>query len=237
MKKLAGSVIAVLVCVISTTVVVRADDLGDDVQRIRSSREVFHELMQTPDSSIPNELLESARCIAIIPSEMNAAFIFGARYGKGVAMCDTAHGWSAPVFLTVGGGSFGFQIGGSSTDVVMIFRNREGLRRLLSDKFKIGADASAAAGPVGRYASAATDLEMHAEILTYARSRGVFVGVSLDGAVVEPDRSGDHALYGEHVDREAVLAGKVSVPGVARDLVAEINRYTGQAPATAAQLH
>jgi lipid-binding SYLF domain-containing protein len=229
MKRFAGITIAVLLCIIATTVVTRADDRGDDVERIRDSREIFRELMKTPDQSIPSELLESAKCIAIIPGVKKAAFIFGGSYGKGLAMCHTAHGWSAPVFLTLGGGSFGFQIGGSSTDIVMIFRNRSGFQHLLSDKFKIGADATAAAGPVGRHASAATDLEMHAEILTYSRSRGIFAGVSLNGAVVEPDRSGDHALYGNNVDREAVVSGEVPVPRVADGLVAEITRYTAQA--------
>lgn len=205
----------------------RADDRSDDIERIQNSREVFHELMQTPDNAIPSDLLGSAKCIAIIPGVKKAAFVVGGEYGKGLATCRTSHGWSAPVFLTIGGGSFGFQIGGSSTDLVMVFRIREGFQHLLSDKFKIGADATAAAGPVGRDASAATDLEMHAEILTYSRSRGVFAGVSLDGAVVEPDRSGDQALYGDNVDREALLDGKAPVPTAAQRLVAEIGRYTG----------
>jgi SH3 domain-containing YSC84-like protein 1 len=133
---------------------------------------------------------------------------------------------SGPVFLKIIGGSFGLQIGGSSTDVVMVFRNREGLQKLLSDKFKIGTDATAAAGPVGRDASEATDLEMHAEILTYSRSRGIFAGVSLDGSVVEPDHHADQALYGTKVKREDILNGRVSVPEPARELVAEIRRYT-----------
>jgi SH3 domain-containing YSC84-like protein 1 len=204
-----------------------ADDRSDDVARINSARQVFHELMATPDKAIPKDLLGSAKCIAIIPGEKKAAFIVGGNYGKGLATCRIGKGWSAPVFLTVGGGSFGFQIGGSSTDIVMVFRNREGFQRLLSDKFKIGADATAAAGPVGRDASAATDVEMHAEILTYSRSRGAFAGVSLDGAVVEPDRSGDQALYGKDVHREDIVGGKVAVPADAKTFVAEIQRYAG----------
>jgi lipid-binding SYLF domain-containing protein len=204
----------------------RADARSADLKRIQNSREAFHELMQTPDHAIPHELLESAKCIAIIPGEKKAAYIVGGRYGRGVAMCRTDKGWSGPVFLKIIGGSFGLQIGGSSTDVIMVFRNREGLQRLLSDKFKIGADVTAAAGPVGRDASAATDIEMHAEILTYSRSRGIFAGVSLDGSVVEPDRAADQALYGAEVNREDVLNGKLAVPAPAHELVAEIRRYT-----------
>jgi SH3 domain-containing YSC84-like protein 1 len=186
---------------------------------------VFQELMETPDRAIPRELLESAKCIAIIPGQKKAGFIVAAEYGKGLAVCRTEYGWSGPVFLTIARGAFGPQIGGTSTDVVMIFRNRDGFQKLLSDKFKIGADA-AATGPVGRHVGAATDVEMHAEILTYSRSRGVFAGVSLEGAVVRPDRKADEALYGRNVDREAILNAKVPVPPAARELVAEIRRYT-----------
>jgi lipid-binding SYLF domain-containing protein len=160
MKKLIGMVFAAMLAVATLSASAYADDRSDDLQRIHNSRVVFHELMKTPDKSIPQELLDSAKCIAIIPGELKAAFIVGAKYGKGLATCRTRHGWSAPVFLTVGGGSFGLQIGGSSTDLVLVFRNREGFQHLLSDKFKIGADATAAAGPVGRHTAAATDLEM-----------------------------------------------------------------------------
>ncbi len=231
MKKILSFVIAVVFLALVASPPARADDRSDDISRIRISRDVFHELMQTPDKSIPNGLLESAKCIAIIPGELKAAFVFGARYGKGLATCRTHDGWSAPVFLTIGGGSFGFQIGGSSTDLVLIFRNREGFQHLLSDKFKIGADATAAAGPVGRHTAAATDVEMHAEILTYSRSRGVFAGVSLDGAVVAPDRSADRAMYGSGVTREAILHGRVPVPRAAEALVSEIQRDTAEARA------
>jgi SH3 domain-containing YSC84-like protein 1 len=211
---------------------VRADSSrSDDLQRIRNARTVFHQIMDTPDSGIPQELLESAKCIAIIPGEKQFAFLLGGQYGKGLVTCRTAHGWSAPVFLTATGGSLGLQIGGSSTDLVMIFRNREGIQRLLNDRFKIGADVTAAVGPVGRHAAAATDLEMHAEILTYSRSRGIFAGVSLDGTVVEPDRRGDQALYGTNVSRKAILNGKVPAPKAAQSFLAEINRYTREEPA------
>jgi len=156
MKKLIKMALASLLGVLGVTLDARGDARSGDLKRIRNSQEVFHELMQTPDHAIPHELLESAKCIAIIPGEKKAAYIVGGHYGRGVALCRTTNGWSGPVFLKIIGGSFGLQIGGSSTDVVMVFRNREGLQKLLSDKFKIGADATAAAGPVGRDASAAT---------------------------------------------------------------------------------
>lgn len=190
-----------------------------DMSRIRSSRLAFQEIMSAPDRSIPQELLESAKCIAIIPGEKRLAFVFGGRYGKGLVTCHTDRGWSAPAFLMLGGGSFGFQIGGSSTDIIMIFRKHNGINHLLSDKFTVGADASAAAGPVGRNAAAATDAEMHAEILTYSRSRGVFAGISLNGALVKPDRSGDHAMYGPNVTHTEILDGRIGVPSAARSLV------------------
>lgn len=200
-----------------------------DIDRIRNARFAFEDIMHAPDRSIPQELLESAKCIAIIPAEKRLAFIFGGRYGKGLVTCHTPHGWSAPAFLMLGGGSFGFQIGGSSTDIVMIFRKHSGINHLLSDKFTLGADASAAAGPVGRNAAAETDAEMHAEILTYSRSRGVFAGISLNGAVVKPDRSGDHALYGANVTHTEILDGHVAVPAAAHGLVKVIARDTREA--------
>jgi SH3 domain-containing YSC84-like protein 1 len=226
MKKLAGIIFVVFLATLTLAPRTRADDRGGDLHRIRESRAVLQELMQTPDKSIPTDLLESAKCIAVIPTDIKGAFIVGAQYGRGLAMCRTREGWSAPVFVTMAGGSFGLQIGGAATDLVLVFRNREGLQRLLSDKFKIGADATAAAGPVGRNTSAATDIEMRAEILTYSRSRGVFAGISLNGTVVAPDRSANEALYGKNVDREAILRGRVQVPEVAQRLVAEVERYT-----------
>ena len=201
------------------------------VQRIRNSRFAFEEIMNAPDRSVPEELLGSASCIAIIPGVKRAAFIFGGRYGRGLVTCRAGNNWSAPAFLMLSGGSFGFQIGGSSTDIIMIFRTRRGIERLLSDKFTIGADASAAAGPVGRHAAAATDAEMHAQILAYSRSRGAFAGVSLNGAVVKPDRSADIALYGDDIEPVSILDGHVKVPAEARGLLDVIARETGEARA------
>ena len=202
-----------------------ASDRDDDTGRIEKATQVFQEIMRTPDKGIPRDLLEKAKCIAIIPGEEKAAFIFGGSYGKGLATCRTAHGWSAPMFVAVGGGSVGFQIGGSFTDVVMLFMNDHALQSLMSDKFKIGADATVAAGPVGRNASAATDAKLNAEILSYSRSKGAFAGLSLDGAVMQADRSGDEAMYGSSVTRRGILDGKVAVPKPALRLVEDLAKY------------
>ena len=198
----------------------------DDIHRIQDAAEIFQEMMNTPDKAIPEELLSSAQCIAIIPGAMKFAFMVGGNYGKGLVTCRSANGWTTPLFLTVGGGSFGFQIGGSSTDFIMVFRGRRGLTKLLSDKFTIGGDASAAAGPVGRSAAAGTDIELHAEILTYSRSRGAFAGVSLGGAVVQPDDSGNQALYGASANKENILDGKVPAPSDAMVLLQAVSKAT-----------
>jgi lipid-binding SYLF domain-containing protein len=201
-----------------------ASDREDDVSRTRKAAQVFKEIMDTPDQAIPHDLLQSAKCIAIIPGDVKFAFIFGGNYGRGVATCRTSNGWSAPMFIAIEGGSVGYQIGGSSTDLIMLFMNERALHSLLSDKFKLGADASVAAGPVGRKAAASTDLKMNAEILSYSRSKGVFAGVSLDGAVVQADKSGDQAAYGDNVDRHDILDGKVPVPDSASILIHELTR-------------
>jgi len=202
-----------------------ASDRDDDIGRIQKATKVFHEIMATPDKAIPRDLLEKARCVAIIPGEEKLAFIFGGNYGRGLATCRTASGWSAPMFVAVGGGSVGFQIGGSFTDVVMLFMNDHALQSLMGDKFKIGADATVAAGPVGRQAAAGTDLKLNAEILSYSRSKGVFAGVSVDGAVVQADHSGDKAMYGTEASHREILDGKVPVPPPARNLLTELAGY------------
>ncbi len=213
----------------------------DDVHRVEDSAQIFEEIMGTPDKAIPRDLLASAKCIAIIPAEKKLAFVVGGNYGKGLVTCRAPKSWSAPVFLTVSGGSVGFQIGGSSTDFILVFRGRRGLQKLLSDKFRIGGDLSAAAGPVGRSAAASTDIELHAEILTYSRSRGVFAGISLSGAVVEPDETGNDAFYGQGVNNQNILDGKVAVPAEAGVLVQAVSKATGSPipdsapPATATQ--
>jgi SH3 domain-containing YSC84-like protein 1 len=204
-----------------------ASDLDEDAARTEKAAQVFKQIMDTPDRGIPNDLLNRARCVGIIPGDKKFAFIFGGSYGRGVVSCRTPHGWSAPLFVAIDGGSVGYQIGGSSTDLVMLFMNDRALQSLLSDKFKLGADASVAAGPVGRNAAAATDLKLNAEILTYSRSKGIFAGVSLDGAVVQADKSGDDASYGANVGRHSILDGQVKVPDSAKQLIHELHAYQG----------
>ena len=202
-------------------------DQTDIGKRIEKSAEVLNEIMGTPDKAIPDKVMDSSKCIAVIPSVIKIAVGFGGQHGKGIVTCRTAHGWSAPMFLAIEGGSVGYQIGGSSTDLIMLFMNDHALHSLLSDKFKLGADASVAAGPVGRSAAAGTDLKLNAEILSYSRSKGIFAGVSLDGAVVQADKSGDQAQYGANVTSQEILDGQVEVPSSARRLIHELRAYPG----------
>lgn len=211
--------------VLAVTQFAAASDREDDVARTQKSAHVFKEIMDTPDKGIPQDLLAKAKCIAIIPGDKKVAFVFGGSYGRGVAICRTAHGWSAPMFVAIDAGSVGFQIGGSSTDIVMLFMNDHALGSLLSDKFKLGSDASVAAGPVGRSAAASTDIKLNAEILSYSRSKGVFAGLSLNGAVMQADTSGDKALYGDNVDRHQIVNGTIPVPPSAKELIHEVNAY------------
>jgi len=225
------SILAVTILIAIASLTAVASDRDDDVNRTQKAAQVFKEIMNTPDQGIPSNLLESAKCIAIIPGDKKFAFVFGGSYGRGIATCRTEHGWSAPMFVAIDGGSVGYQIGGSSTDLVMLFMNDHALQSLMSDKFKLGADASVAAGPVGRNATAATDLKLNAEILSYSRSKGIFAGVSLDGAVMQADKSGDRAMYGDDVNRHEILHGKVAVPASARALVEELGGYAHVAKA------
>jgi SH3 domain-containing YSC84-like protein 1 len=222
-------IITTLVVLVTLTAV--ASDREDDVKRTQKAAQVFQEIMSTPDQAIPSDLLESAKCIGIIPGDKKFAFVFGGSYGRGLATCRTEHGWSAPMFVAIDSGSVGYQIGGSSTDIVMLFMNDHALQSLMSDKFKMGADASVAAGPVGRSAAAGTDLKLTAEILSYSRSKGIFAGVSLDGAVMQADKSGDEAMYGSDVNRHEILDGKVAVPESARALLHELGGYVHEAKA------
>jgi SH3 domain-containing YSC84-like protein 1 len=227
-KRITMLIVGLFLPVIFACLAVAAtSDSTEDVARIDRSADVFRSIMKTPDRAIPRRLLHSAECVGIIPGEKQAAFFIGGKYGKGVVICRTANGWSAPAFLSVSGGSYGFQFGGSSTDIVMVFRNRNGLKNLLSDKFRLGATATAAAGPVGRDVSAATDVKLHSEILTYARSRGAFAGVSLNGAVVQPDESGDTAMYGANARTKQILSGRLGVPSAAERLVRALSDYSG----------
>lgn len=196
-------------------------------KRITTAAEVLHEIMGASDKGIPQDLLEKAQCVGIIPNLKRAGFIVGAKYGKGVVTCRTSNGWSAPSNVRIEGGSIGFQIGAGETDVVFMVMNQRGMDKLMKDKFTIGADASAMAGPVGRSAEARTDAMMNAEILSYSRSRGVFAGISLEGATLRPDKEDNRALYGRDVSQEEILHGRVPPPPVANQLYAELNRFAG----------
>lgn len=188
-------------------------NLKDEVQQSEKAAKVFREIMDTPDKGIPQELLENAECVAVFPSVIKAGFVFGGRGGRGVASCRMAAGWSAPAYFNLGGGSFGLQIGASSTDFVMLFMNKEGLNSLLSDGFTLGGDASVAAGPVGRQTGASTDLKMTAQILSYSRSKGLFAGLELKGVVIKPDKDDMRDVYGEGVTAKEVLKeNKVTAP-------------------------
>src|SRR6476661_4882600 len=173
------------------------DDENKAEDRIKAAGNVLDEIQSAPDQGVPEEVLGSAECVAIVPSMLKGGFIVGARYGRGVASCRTPKGWSAPAFFTVQGGSVGLQIGGQAVDLVMLIMNQDGMRNLLSSKFKLGADASVAAGPVGRHAAADTDWKMRAQVLSYSRARGVFAGLELNGAVVKVDRESTIEFYGK----------------------------------------
>jgi len=197
------------------TITLSADEDSKAVRRVESAGTVLDEIQGAPDQGIPEEVLGSAECVAVIPTLLKGGFIFGGRYGKGVASCRTAKGWSAPAFFTIGGGSFGLQIGGEAVDLVMLIMNKEGMKNLLSSQFKLGADASAAAGPVGRHASADTDWKMKAQVLTYSRARGVFAGLELVGAVVKQDKDSTREFYGRMVPFKTSLEGNVEAPQTA----------------------
>jgi lipid-binding SYLF domain-containing protein len=198
--------------------------------RLKTSAEVLTEVMAAPDKGIPQELLENSECVVIVPGMKKGAFIVGGNYGRGFMLCrqPSGTGWSAPAGVKVEGGSVGFQIGGSETDVIMLVMNKRGAEKLLSSKFTLGADASVAAGPVGRTSSADTDLKMTAEILTYSRSRGVFAGVSLDGATLRPDDDSNAELYHTKRTNKEIVMGKTEAPAAASQLIVELNRYSAR---------
>jgi SH3 domain-containing YSC84-like protein 1 len=196
-----------------------------DLDRIQTASTVLSQIMSAPDNAIPDSIMSGAKCIAIVPSTLKASFVFGASYGKGVATCRTATGWSAPAFFKVTSGSFGFQAGGQASDLVLIIRTDEGMQHLLQSKFKLGADASAAAGPVGRDAQAMTDLTMRAQVLTYSRARGLFLGVSLGGGVIKQDDADTQAFYGKTWTYWSLLKGQVPAPTDASVLLQTVEKY------------
>lgn len=221
MKKLLAFM-CVAACAVSAYAASSRTDLND---RLEKSRLIIDELSQTPDKGIPNSIIEKAVCVAVVPSLKKAAFVIGGQYGQGVATCRTGHGWSGPVFIRMAGGSFGFQIGGQGTDLVLVAMNQRGLQDLLKSKFKIGGDAAATAGPVGRNAQADTSLNLSAELLTYSRSKGLFAGIDLDGTSVSQNQDDTDVFYGGHHDFQQILSGGVAVPASARPFVRTVARY------------
>ena len=203
-----------------------AQKMSDLTERLSSATQVVREIEGAPDGGIPDFIVSKANCIAVIPSVKKGAFIVGASYGQGAVTCRTPHGWSAPVFIRLAGASFGFQIGGQATDLILVSVNDRGFEDLLHSKFKIGADASAAAGPVGRHAAASTDILLSAELLTYSRAKGVFAGVDLNGAVVSQNTDDTNLFYGGQAQSYGdILHGKVPVPSPARRFVSTVARY------------
>jgi lipid-binding SYLF domain-containing protein len=184
----------------------------DTVDRLQRSVDVLHAIMSTPDKGIPEEVLSNAKCILVVPDLIKGGFVFGGKHGRGVATCRTAEGWSAPAFVSVGGGSWGLQIGVEDVDLVMLVMNDHGFQHLLSSKFELTGEGSVAAGPVGRHASAGTDWKMNTEMLTYSRSKGVFAGLTLEGAVVQQDDDSTRAIYGKRMMFRKILSGKAATP-------------------------
>lgn len=197
------------------------DEVPD--KRLRNATDTLREIMGTPDKAIPRGLLNHSRCLVVVPGMKKAAFVVGAEYGRGFALCRSLWGWSAPAPVRLTGGSFGIQLGADSTDIVLLVMNERGMTHLLSDKFSIGADAAVAAGPVGRDAAANTDILMHAEILSWSRTRGVFAGAALNGTVVEHDESEAKKLYGRPMSNHEIISGDIKPPEAAQGLVAELN--------------
>ena len=236
MKKL-----ALLSILLIASAMYASDQRAADIERLQTSGVVLTQIMSAPDRGIPDAIMDGAKCIAVIPSMLKASFIFGANYGKGVATCRTAAGWSAPAFFRVEGGSFGLQAGGQASDLVLIIRTEDGMQHLLSSKFKLGGDASAAAGPVGRDAQAATDLTLRAQVLTYSRARGLFLGVSLSGAMIHQSDGDTQAFYRAPVTYRTILAGETAAPPEAQPFLQAVEKYAptprahaAAAPATAA---
>jgi SH3 domain-containing YSC84-like protein 1 len=228
MKKLLLLFVVVCLCGFS----VAADDQANDSKaqdRVQAAADVLNEIQMAPDKGIPQEVLGSAECVAVVPSMLKGGFIVGAKYGRGLASCRTPTGWSAPSFFVVTGGSFGFQIGGQAVDLVMLIMNKDGMKHLLSSEFALGADASVAAGPVGRHAEGNTDWKMRAEVLTYSRARGLFAGVSLNGAVIKQDKDSTREFYGRMVPFRTSLIGEIPAPAGASPFLSTLAKWAQEA--------
>ena len=201
-----------------------AEDKSDVQQRLDNASAVLQQITNAPDKGIPEEVLNSAKCVAIVPHMVKAGLGIGGQHGRGVATCKNTQGWSAPAFFSISGGSFGLQIGAEGVDLVMLFMNEKGMQALLSDKFQVGGDASAAAGPVGRQAAAGTDWKLQTPILTYSRSKGAFAGITLNGSVIKQDADATKAFYGQNMTSQQLLAGQVPPPPDARNFLAAVSR-------------
>jgi len=227
-------VVLVLLCSLTPAIAADEDSKAQEINskasaRVEAAGTVLDEIQGAPDKGIPQEVLGSADCVAVVPSLLNGGFVFGGRYGKGIASCRTEKGWSAPAFFTIGGGSFGLQIGGQATDLVMLIMNKDGMNNLLSSKFKLGADASAAAGPVGRHAAADTDWKMRAQVLAYSRSRGLFAGLELSGAVITQDKESTRDFYGRMVPFKTSLTGQIEAPKQAYPFLSTLAKWAQEA--------
>lgn len=208
-----------------------ADDKAEVLNRLSDAGKDLTELASAPDQGIPQEVLQDAKCVAIVPDMVKGGFVIGGQHGRGVATCRTSHGWSAPAFFTITGGSWGAQIGGESVDLVMLFMNDQGMNQLLSSNWKIGGEGSVAAGPVGRDASASTDWKLKSQVLTYSRTRGLFAGLTLNGANVRQDDDSTRAFYGKDHDFRTILTGQIPVPQQAGGFIASVRQNFREANA------
>ncbi len=225
MRFTVGILAVMTASIFASTMAIAAEEPSEQVKRMDAAASVLDEIMGTPDKGIPEELLDSAKCVAVIPSMIKIGFVFGGRHGRGIATCRTTSGWSAPAPFSVTGGSWGLQIGGEAIDVVMLVMNDNGMEKMLSSKFKIGADASAAAGPVGRHVQGETDWKMRAEVLTYSRARGAFAGVTVNGASITQDKDGTRILYGRMIPSAQILKGQVKAPQGSHQFMAAVKKY------------
>ncbi len=205
------------------------NDESKAAERVQAAATVLNEIQGAPDKGIPQEVLGSAECVAVVPSMLKGGFVVGAKYGRGLASCRTEKGWSAPAFFVVTGGSFGFQIGGQAVDLVMLIMNKDGMRHLLSSQFALGADASVAAGPVGRHAEGNTDWKLRAEVLTYSRARGLFAGATLNGAQIKQDKDSTREFYGRMVPFKTSLTGEIEPPAGANDFLRSLAQWAQEA--------
>jgi len=205
---------------------------GETLARVQDAGKDLDDIMNAPDNQIPGEVLASAKCVAVVPDMVKGGFVIGAQHGRGVATCRTGHGWSAPAFFTLSGGTWGAQIGAQSADVVMLIMNDKGMQDLLSSQFKLGGEASIAAGPVGREATANTDWKLKSEVLTYSRTRGLFAGLDLSGALVKPDADSTQAFYNRDYDFRSILSGEVQAPSAANSFLSSVRRNFREAKAT-----